>query len=71
MLLSKRNWRLSDARLACGYSQAELADAVHASRETIGRIETLRATPSVSLALAIARTVDATVEELFSNAELR
>lgn len=71
MLLSKRNWRLSDARLARGYSQAELADAVHASRETIGRIETLRATPSVSLALAIARTVDATVEELFSNAELR
>ncbi|HEY2326803.1 MAG TPA: helix-turn-helix domain-containing protein [Gaiellaceae bacterium] len=65
------NQRLHIARLERGYSQAELADAVRASRDTIGRIETMRAIPSVSLALAIANEVNATVEELFGHLDLR
>jgi putative transcriptional regulator len=52
-------------------SQAELAAAVSASRQTIRSIELSRSTPSVTLALAIARALDSTVEELFSAAEYR
>jgi putative transcriptional regulator len=47
-------------------SQAELAAAVHASRQTIRSIELERSTPSVNLALAIARALGSTVEDLFS-----
>ena len=60
-------WR----RFECFLSQEELAAAVFASRQTIRSIELGRSTPSVSLALAIARVLDSTVEELFSAAELR
>ncbi len=60
-------WR----RFECLLSQEELAAAVFASRQTIRSIELGRSTPSVSLALAIARVLDSTVEELFSAADLR
>ena len=60
-------WR----RWWCGLSQDELAAAVSASRQTIRSIELSRSTPSVSLALAIARALNSTVEELFSGDELR
>lgn len=68
MLRAPRNERLWWARLERGYSQAELAAAVHVSRETISRIETMQTLPSVTLALAIAREVDRSVETLFSYA---
>jgi putative transcriptional regulator len=60
-------WR----RVVCLLSQEELAAAVFASRQTIRSIELGRSIPSVSLALAIARVLDSTVEDLFSAAELR
>ena len=66
-----RNERIVSARCLRGYSQGELADAIHVSRITMNRIETMKTIPSVSLALAIANAVNATVEELFSHAELR
>ena len=59
------------ARLRVGLSQAELADVVHASRETINAVERCRRTPSLSLALAIAHAVNEDVEGLFGANELR
>lgn len=56
-------WR---RRVQAGFfSQADLARAVHASRSAINAIENNRSSPNVSLALAIARAVDSSVEELF------
>jgi putative transcriptional regulator len=48
-----------------GLSQAELAMAMQVSRQTINAIETERYTPSLPLALALARYFDSTVEEVF------
>ena len=50
-----------------GLSQAELAAAVEVSRQTINAIETERYTPSLPLALALARYFGATVEEVFDD----
>lgn len=46
-------------------SQAELAAAVGVSRQTINSIETGRYTPSLPLAIALARYFNQTVEEVF------
>ena len=48
-------------------SQAELAKALQVSRQTINAIETERYTPSLPLALALARYFNSTVEELFDD----
>ena len=48
-----------------GLSQAELAKAMDVSRQTINAIETERYTPSLPLALALARYFETTVEEIF------
>jgi len=47
-------------------SQAELAEAIGVSRKTISTIEVGRFTPSVVIALKIARYFHVPVEELFS-----
>lgn len=49
-----------------GLSQADLARIAGVSRQAIGAIETGRAQPSVSLAIALARALDAGIEELFA-----
>lgn len=46
-------------------SQAKLGETVGVSRQTINSIETSRYTPSLPLALALARFFETTVEELF------
>ena len=46
-------------------SQAELADRVGVSRQTIVAVEKGNYNPSVELALRLARTLGVTVEELF------
>jgi DNA-binding XRE family transcriptional regulator len=61
-----RTSRMRWLRYCRGMSQADLAAAVSASRQTIRSIELERSTPSVSLALAIARALGSTVEDLFS-----
>ena len=48
-------------------SQAELAKALQVSRQTINAIETERYTPSLPLALALARYFKSTVEEVFDD----
>jgi putative transcriptional regulator len=48
-----------------GLSQADLAGAMGVSRQTINSIETGRYTPSLPLAIALARFFETTVEEVF------
>jgi putative transcriptional regulator len=50
-----------------GLSQAELAQAVNVSRQTINSIETGRYIPSLPLALALARYFDRPVEGVFDD----
>ncbi|HET7137299.1 MAG TPA: helix-turn-helix transcriptional regulator [Gaiellaceae bacterium] len=57
---------LRSFRMRAGLSQQELANAVSASRTTVSRLELGRAIPSVTLALALARSLGVTVEELFA-----
>lgn len=52
-------------RTATGWSQQELADRTGLSRAGISAIESGRLAPSVHAALALARALDASVEELF------
>jgi putative transcriptional regulator len=52
-------------RAARDLSQAELAERLGVSRQTINAIETGRYTPSLPLAIALARFFEATVEEVF------
>lgn len=52
-------------RTGRGLSQAQLAGAVGVSRQTINSIEVGRYTPSLALAVALARYFESTVEEVF------
>ncbi len=52
-------------RAASGLSQAALAKAMGVSRQTINSIETDRYTPSLPLAIALARYFQQSVEEIF------
>lgn len=54
-----------ERRTRLGLSQGELAAAVAVSRQTINSIEQERYTPSLPLALALARFFRTTVEEMF------
>jgi putative transcriptional regulator len=48
-----------------GLSQQQLARALDVSRQTINAIETGRYTPSLPLAIALARYFGSSVEEIF------
>lgn len=52
-------------RLERGLSQQELAEAMAVSRQTINSIERDRYTPSLPLAIALARFFSLPVEEVF------
>jgi len=54
-----------ERRTERGLSQAELANAVRVSRQTINSIETGKYVPSLPLALALARFFGVSVEEMF------
>ena len=56
---------IRELRTARGLSQGELATAMSVSRQTINSIETDRYTPSLALAIALARFFGSTVEEVF------
>ncbi|TRW43429.1 helix-turn-helix transcriptional regulator [Georgenia yuyongxinii] len=56
-------------RKELGLTQAELAAAVHISRQTVISIESGGYAPSVYLALRIARALGAPVEDLFIEAD--
>ncbi len=57
--------RVRELRGERGLSQGELAAAVAVSRQTINSIEQERYTPSLPLALALARFFGRAVEEVF------
>jgi putative transcriptional regulator len=57
--------RVRELRSERGLSQGELATAVDVSRQTINSIEQERYTPSLPLALALARYFGSPVEEIF------
>ena len=63
-LLRMRN-EVRDLRTAGGLSQQQLAEAMEVSRQTINSIEKERYTPSLPLAMALARYFEKTVEEVF------
>ncbi|MGA9761699.1 MAG: helix-turn-helix transcriptional regulator [Gaiellaceae bacterium] len=58
--------RVREMREKAGLSQGQLADLVDVSRQTINSIEQERYTPSLPLALALARYFGTLVEELFT-----
>ena len=53
-----------------GLAQGQLADAMGVSRQTINSIENERYTPSLPLAMALARYFGVTVEEVFDDQSL-
>lgn len=57
--------RVRDLRTAQRLSQAQLATAMGVSRQTINSIEVGRYTPSLALAVALARFFQSSVEEVF------
>ena len=56
---------IRELRARRGLSQQQLAEAMDVSRQTINSIEKERYTPSLPLALALARYFATTVEEVF------
>ena len=57
--------RLRQLRVAKGWTQAELADRIEVSRQTINAIETGRYEPSVGLAFSLAKLFKARIEDIF------
>lgn len=60
-----KNLRLKSARAAMDMSQQQLADAVGVSRQTINAIEKGDYNPTIKLCLAICKTLNKTLDELF------
>ena len=54
-------------RVGKNLAQGELAEAMGVSRQTINSIENERYTPSLPLAMALARYFGVTVEEMFDD----
>ena len=63
--MSSVNMKLRLARTEKGLSQQELADAVQATRQTIGLIENGKYNPTLNLCLRLARALDKTLDDLF------
>ena len=53
------------ARVENNLTQAELAEKVQATRQTIGLIENGKYNPSLNLCIAIAKTLNKTLNDLF------
>ena len=59
------NNRLRELRAAHQWSQAELAERLDVSRQTVNAIETGKYDPSLPLAFAIARLFGQSIEMIF------
>ncbi|GAB3119423.1 helix-turn-helix transcriptional regulator [Streptomyces calidiresistens] len=57
--------RITDLRAERGWTQAELAQRVGVSRQTINAIETGKFDPSLPLAFRLAKLFDLRIEALF------
>jgi len=58
--------RVKELRMARGWTQQELADAVGVSRQSINSIERERYVPSLPLALTFAKVFGITTDEIFT-----
>jgi putative transcriptional regulator len=61
--------RLPALRAERGWSQAELAERLGVSRQTVNAVETERYEPSLSLAFKIARLFGKRIEAIFEAGE--
>lgn len=59
--------RLRILRADRGWSQADLADRLEVSRQSVNAIETGKYDPSLPLAFKLARLFSATIEEIFTD----
>ncbi|MEO8737570.1 MAG: helix-turn-helix transcriptional regulator [Edaphobacter sp.] len=59
--------RLRILRAEKGWSQADLADRLEVSRQSVNAIETGKYDPSLPLAFRIARLFGARIEEIFED----
>jgi putative transcriptional regulator len=57
--------RLRELRAKKGWSQAELADRLEVSRQSVNAIETGKYDPSLPLAFRLARLFGLRIEEIF------
>ena len=60
-----KNLKLKAARAGMDLSQAELAEAVGVSRQTISAIEKGDYNPTINLCIAICKALDKTLNDLF------
>lgn len=60
-----RNKKLKLARVEKDMSQADLAEAVGVTRQTIGLIEAGGYNPTLNLCIAICKTLERTLDDLF------
>lgn len=58
--------RLKELRAVRGWTQADLAQRLDVSRQTVVSIEKGRYDPSLPLAFVIARVFETSIEEIFS-----
>jgi putative transcriptional regulator len=64
--------RIKELRIARGWTQEQLADAVGVSRQSINSIERDRYVPSLPLALTFARVFGCSTDQIFTlNGEMR
>jgi putative transcriptional regulator len=61
------NNRLRVLRAERGWSQADLADKLEVSRQSVNAIETGKYDPSLPLAFRIARLFEKRIEEIFED----
>lgn len=61
----KKNLRMKAARAAVGLPQADLAEAVGVTRQTIGLIEAGGYNPTLNLCVAICKALRVTLNDLF------
>jgi putative transcriptional regulator len=61
--------RLPALRAERGWSQAELAERLGVSRQTVNAVETERYEPSLSLAFKIARLFGKRIETIFDGSD--
>ena len=63
--ISAFRYRFKLARVEKNFTQAELAEKVGVTRQTIGLIENGKYNPTINLCIAIADVLDKTLDELF------
>ncbi|MBQ8093427.1 MAG: helix-turn-helix transcriptional regulator [Clostridia bacterium] len=63
--MAGKNLKMKAARAEMDLSQDELAQSVGVTRQTIGMIEAGKFNPSISLCIAICKTLNRTLDQLF------